>query len=455
MRTKQSYNPQLFLINGLWKARILHSRCCSNMANLPAKGLTSWGTKMQDQNTRGDEYIIRSFDYVIPRVLKYAGPCEPGRRKVVAEAETNTMVRDLPIEPLVTTKVTHLLDFVMEYEGEVDTEMVFGLFKSAAYGSLPPPFRTSQHPSVPFSVQIAIVPSYEPDKLDIIKWYRLDYAITAEYARLHIVTGEPMQVQSIPAARKNFIKVLHHMFENLPGIIMLNDYFNDEKPTSVKKATVRSDPDRAKRAEGYRYIEKFGPKANNRNQFNIWTDDNVLDESSPVFGWSPALVKESLANYAKGRDGANIIDRWPLTLSKLHPDVFNKVMLPILSTHDIHGSMWIGLSRTGKSSIVKTMFMAVSGYEIHKRNREGFGAQPGSSTLIPSLITAQRLDFFRLEPGSVYRPACCDDIPLTKVDPGELKFIVDPAEMDALVWARWGGSSFARKPITECLLEPA
>lgn len=89
------------------------------------------------------------------------------------------------------------------------------------------------------------------------------------------------------------------------------------------------------------------------------------------------------------------------------------------------------------------MMIAVFGYEIKKRDREGLGSDRSSRELTPSLTAAQRLDFFRMEPGSAYRPAVCDYIPLTKVHPGELKFIIDPNEMDALVWVRWGGSPFA------------
>ena len=83
------------------------------MANIPAQGLVSWGTQIEDVSDRGNEYIVRSYHYVVNRVLKYAKPVEAGRKTVVVPAETNTQIRDLPLCLLNTHNVTHLFDCIL------------------------------------------------------------------------------------------------------------------------------------------------------------------------------------------------------------------------------------------------------------------------------------------------------------------------------------------------------
>ena len=51
----------------------------------------------------------------------------------------------------------------------------------------------------------------------------------------------------------------------------------------------------------------------------------------------------------------------------------------------------------------------------------------------------------RLEPGSRYRPAIGDDIEMQAMDWPTAKAFADPSEAGALLWARWGGSSFEKE----------
>ena len=157
------------------------------------------------------------------------------------------------------------------------------------------------------------------------------------------------------------------------------------------------------------------------------------DEASPIYGWSFGVVKESLGAYAKGKTGAKTLDRWAVTLKKLYPVILDTIVIPMMATHDIHSITWLGKSRTGKSTCSKTIGFAISAFQIDKHKR---------TDLRPSVITAKKVDFYRLEPGSKFKPAIGDDMALYKLEPDEYKAMGDPGEEDALLWARWGGASF-------------
>eukprot|EP00959_Pyramimonas_sp_CCMP1952_P125021 2613405-Pyramimonas_sp.AAC.1 len=149
----------------------------------------------------------------------------------------------------------------------------------------------------------------------------------------------------------------------------------------------------------------------------------IHDESSPIFGWQASEVKESLRNYAAGSAGAKTLERWAVTLKRFHPFVFDNIVVPILKSHDVHGTMWIGKTRVGNSTASKTIGFAISAYQIDKRDR---------ADLRPSIVTTKKIDFLRLEPGAVFKPAIADDTVLAKWSPDEIKAFLDPAEEDAL-----------------------
>ena len=109
------------------------------------------------------------------------------------------------------------------------------------------------------------------------------------------------------------------------------------------------------RRAGYTFICRFGPKTNALNQFVEWTDEQVHSPESPIHGWLEARVKESLANYAKGKSSAKTLERWPVTLQLLYPQILDIIVIPMLATHDLHGFGWMGKSRSGKSTLSKTL----------------------------------------------------------------------------------------------------
>ena len=118
-----------------------------------------------------------------------------------------------------------------------------------------------------------------------------------------------------------------------------------------------------------------------------------------------AASQESLRNYAIGVAGARTLMSWCHTLRQFHPTILNNIIVPALRTHDVRAIMWVGKTRVGKSSASKATCLAISAYQIDKHGR---------SDLKPGVVTAKRIDFFRLEPGRIFKPAIADDAVMSK-----------------------------------------
>ncbi|CAK0896829.1 unnamed protein product, partial [Prorocentrum cordatum] len=140
------------------------------------------------------------------------------------------------------------------------------------------------------------------------------------------------------------------------------------------------------------------------------------------------------------------LERWAVTLKRIGPFLFDRIVAPILRGPDVHGTMWIGKTRVGKSTASKTIGFAISAYQIEKHCR---------ADLRPIVIAAKKIGFLRLEPGTIIKPAIADDTALAKWGPDEIKAFLDPAEEDALLWAkRWGGASFEQNQSRQICVNP-
>lgn len=197
------------------------------------------------------------------------------------------------------------------------------------------------------------------------------------------------------------------------------------------------------RAVGFKFIKEEGPKANNGNQFVEWTEHHV-NEPSPIQGWDRGLVKESLRNYAAGKVLAKTITGFPLTLKDIVPWFFHDVLINFLRDFEGHSIMWLGRSGIGKTPAAKTVAHAVSLYMLERDSVED---EPG-------FRTTKHIDFFRSEPGSIYKPDIFDDGVLAKLSADEYKSFHDPSEDDALLWARWGGAYFPKGQLRMSVSNP-
>ena len=92
-------------------------------------------------------------------------------------------------------------------------------------------------------------------------------------------------------------------------------------------------------------------------------------------------------------------------------------MLPTMRQHSI---TWIGRTRVGKSLGSKTLLFAQSRFEIEAANR---------TDLVPSIVTAKHLDFFKAEPITKFKPGVFDDGLLQKMDASFLKAFLNPSRV--------------------------
>ena len=164
------------------------------------------------------------------------------------------------------------------------------------------------------------------------------------------------------------------------------------KPKYEKKLTL----DQHQRSAGYEFIRTFGPRCNNRNQFMEWTDEQIHTPGGKVEGWPEAKVKE-----AKGRQNAKTLEFWPQCCQPC-------------------GSMRLrGLVElSGKSLGSKTVLFMQSKYEINEADR---------FDLVPSVMAAEHLHFFKAEPLTRFKPGVFDDGMLQRMDSSFLKAFLNPS----------------------------
>ncbi|CAK0831552.1 unnamed protein product, partial [Prorocentrum cordatum] len=212
------------------------------------------------------------------------------------------------------------------------------------------------------------------------------------------------------------------------------------KPQHERKQPLEQD----ERAQGYAFIREHGPRSSNRNQFMEWADAEVNREGSKVFGWPAAKVETALRNHQKGRTNAKPITRWSLTVKDFAGWFLNGVLKFMIGTLHLHGVLWIGKSRVGKSNGSKTLAWTHSAYSIQKK---------GSADDI-AFLTVKHMDLFKGEPTTDVLPGIFDDGLLQKVSADVLKAFLNPKEEDALLWARWGGCGFEQGSCRQAVANP-
>ena len=86
----------------------------------------------------------------------------------------------------------------------------------------------------------------------------------------------------------------------------------------------------------------------------------------------------------------------------------NDILVKMLGSMRMFSITWIGTTRTGKSLGSKITMMAQSKFEIDQDDK--------GDTLVPSMVTAKFLDFFKAENITKYKPAGFDDGVMHKQD---------------------------------------
>ena len=222
--------------------------------------------------------------------------------------------------------------------------------------------------------------------------------------------GSPMRLEWGSSPRLG-LAALNYMMDRMGGRQLRHWII---KPRFEKKLTI----DQQQRAEGYQFIRDFGPKANNRNQFVEWTDEQIHMPGGKIENWPEGKVKEALHNYMRGRQNAKTLEFWPFTLKSFTPWFLDLVLTKMIPTMRQHSITWLGRTRTGKSFGSKTVLFMQSKFEIDDADR---------SDLVPSIVTAKNLDFFKAEPLTRFKPGVFDDGMLQKMDSSFLKAFLNPS----------------------------
>ena len=374
------------------------------MANMKAGGMKSLGQWLSIPGHT--EQLELACTATMHSVLKLADGSTTTRTTVVDRKESSPCALDMPLLELTQKFAKDVFDFIVDFEGELDLKLITTLMKANAYDQLPKPLCPKVPVDAGYHMQVKI--EKNGDKYNIIKWIKFTEKQHATRIKDEMIYGIAYQPHWIQGKVQVTAKVLQFLFERIPGQTYLYNTWAEDAQTAVKSKPkkIATSIDQQKRNEGFAFLRNYGPKCNNQNQFIEWTEHQVNEPSSAIYGWAPALVKESLKNNAAGKVGAKTIERWAISLKKFHPQVLDKIVIPMLATHDRYSITWIGKSRCGKSTGSKTACFNISAYQIRKHGRHD---------LTPAIVTAKKLDFFRLEPGSIFKPAIADDILLNRM----------------------------------------
>lgn len=196
---------------------------------------------------------------------------------------------------------------------------------------------------------------------------------------------------------------------------------------------------------GFEYIKKHRPQSNMENEFVEFAEIHT-NTDAPIKGWNPGLVKESLRNLAKSGSQARTLHFYPITLKDVSGWFLDSVLSKILPTMRHKGLLMLGKAGRGKSPVAIVLAFLYSAYYIKLNGVE--------DDRKPSCRSAVDMDFFREEPGTVFKPCIFDDGPLQKQSPEKLKAFLGVDTEDAKTRERWSCASFAINQIRIACANP-
>ena len=309
-----------------------------------------------------------------------------------------------------------------------DDEILQGLLatvmKTWKYNELPEPISPKTIWGVPYTMQLAIIPA-SGNQWVVVKNFIFEDNQKLKAIHDNFSCGATYGINWWSHDPYSTKKILQRIFENLGGFQVRYCQW----PSAKTDGPVDIDGISA----GYEFMRKKGPKSNKNGEFHEWVDTWTQKPGSEINGWPEGKCKSFLADCSNGCATARTIDFNFTTYKDMKPWFLDQVLKSKIASHTEHGIMWIGISESGKSLGSKTHGFQLS---IHWINEEG------RPDLVPSIATAKFIDMFRGERNTVFRPCTYDDGKFFKLGVEEIKAFMFPAEIDALLFARWGGSGF-------------
>ena len=133
-----------------------------------------------------------------------------------ADSTEKIQVLDLNIKELAQATGKHLIDIVLDYEGEIDESAVCALIKDNSYSSLPEPFNEKQPTNLLYHMQVNMHKK-QNDKWQIVKWFMFEEKQVFVNIQDKLIHGQAFQpTWTSPAFISHVMKVLQWRFERLP-----------------------------------------------------------------------------------------------------------------------------------------------------------------------------------------------------------------------------------------------
>lgn len=207
---------------------------------------------------------------------------------------------DLPVRDISHTgsKLEQFADVVLNVAVDASVAFwdntVYNFCAQAKYRELPGPFRFKSEPTVPYSLQIFMLPSKNPPDdeqpyFHVLRHIYLQRNKLSSKDCMHLCQGSPLRFDWSSYARIGLM-ALTLMQDRLGGKQMRIRHLS---PKFEKKLTM----DQLAREDGYRFIRDCGSRSNNRNQFMEWANEQVHMPGGKLEGWQEGKVGEALNNY--------------------------------------------------------------------------------------------------------------------------------------------------------------
>ena len=337
----------------------------------------------------------------------------------------------LPIETFTdkTSKLKHAFDVVGEIDfGHELKEKVRHCVRTNTLHLLPEPFGFKKLPDITVELQLAVVPTRNPNKFFLVKHFITEQQVKASYLR-DLCFGTP-NIVSWGGSAKNLRKALHYMFEKMGGYQVVRYSLQASAVASESKNVFFHSLSEEDIDAGFDFIEREGPRTHHCNTQLRWICKQLSQEDSPISQWPERLIKEALRNLMSDGVLALPVTDYPLTLVDVNPVILN-ILEKIFPLFNDKAVGMHGLPNVGKTPLARIIAMAMSRYWVERLK----------SKYKPAYRESSEFDFFRGEQGRKERPDIFDDGTLPEQPMRKLKGFCDVGNT-VLTKERWGAAKF-------------
>ena len=351
---------------------------------------------------------------------------------VVSKAAGPLTVQHMPFRPMTgTTKIKTFVDIVLKANAAFDKEELVTLTHKGESRRMVAPFKPKMVIEDTYIMQTIVVPDDDGNtKVTVVKHYVFDKKIDVRLLE-KMAWGQPHAIDYGSNFRAG-TKAVQRMMSGLGGW-QIAWFVLKPVNTKVRKTRQRIN-------SGFQHIRKNSPKTSLDNAIIEWTETELADSESPIFGWSAGLVKESIKSYRSSAMVATKTTFFPLHMRNIAGWFLDDVLIPyVLKYLFVGGLVQIGEPGKGKTPIAEILAFQLSLYSI----LEEFSKTGQCSAEVAYKITSN-MDFLRGEPGSKFLPIVVDDLDLPAELMARIKALLSVGEVKSLTYQRWSASCFVQ-----------